>query len=252
MNKEFKLALLYTAWTGDDMEMLKASIRQHKPHVDMVYVCFQFISNKGEHFSMSLNDMDGFPTNTQIFSYTPDLSKNTKENERIKHDFMIQSAKKQGFTHFIMGACDHFYDPNQIEWAKEYHKTHDIDLSITAMRTYYKRPNWYLDPAEDYFMPFIHKMKPETAISRTATYPVRVDPSVKVNTAQSIVVFNEDQVLLHHHSMIRKDIPKKLRNAAASVNWSQGDVQRFISEYENAKPGDSISYFQGRKIVELE
>lgn len=33
-----KLALLYTTWTGDDIEMLKKSIESHSPFVECVVI----------------------------------------------------------------------------------------------------------------------------------------------------------------------------------------------------------------------
>ena len=187
--------------------------------------------------------------------FIPNLYLNTKENERIKHNNMIQQlkqhAKTEVYTHFIMTACDHFYDLDQLNWAKNYHASHDVDLSLTMMRTYYKHDNWYLDPMEYYYMPFIHKLHPETEISKTVKYPVRVDPSVMVNTSKNYRIFTPDECLLHHYSMVRKDIERKLRNAAASIRWTPQQVETFINEYNNAKPGDQISYFQGRKIVEI-
>lgn len=164
---------------------------------------------------------------------------------------MIQFAKQQGYTHFILSAGDHFYNHEQLQFARQWHLNNpQVDLSITKMVTYYKNENWCLYPLESYGMPFIHKLKTETEISRTAVYPIVVDPSVKVNTSENIHVFDENEVLLHHYSMIRKDIKKKFRNAASSIRWTPEMVETFISEYENAKLGDSISYFGGLKLLE--
>lgn len=258
-----RVAMLYTVWVGDDMEMLKKSILHHMHYVDAIYVHYQYISNKGQDsnenrgiFWDMMRELTYEHKNLFLGNfYKPDLTKNTKENERIKHDGMIQYLKAASvyecYTHFIMTACDHFYDPAQLVWAKHYHISHDIDLSFTMMRTYYKHENWYLEPMEYYYMPFIHKLYPNTAISNTIKYPVRVDPSVKVNKCDKYRVFTPCECLLHHYSMVRKDIEKKLRNAAASIRWTPEQVQTFINEYNNAKPGDQIKYFQGRKIVEV-
>jgi hypothetical protein len=251
-----KLALLYTVWTGDDMEMLNRSVNQHAPFADGILICFQNISNKGQKQSgippITLDATISTKSDLVFTLFKPDLKLNTKQNERNKHNEMVQHAKKQGFTHFILCACDHFYEPEQFEYAKKYHVEHpEIDVSFTKMRTYYKHENWYLDPIENYSMPFIHKMYATTRIINTPIYPTRVDPSVKVNTCYHSYEFDTDEIILHHYSMVRKDIEKKLRNAAASIRWSELQILQFISEYQNAKPGDSISYFQGRKIVEI-
>lgn len=249
-----RIAILYTVWTGDDMEMLRRSIRQHYDYVDQIHIWWQDRSNRNEVSENTFFDSNVISEDSKIHYhyFTPDIYLSTKANERMKHDYMIQQAKKQGFTHFILCACDHFYEPAQFEWAKKYHQEKDVDVSFTMMRTYYKHKNWFLDPMEYYYMPFIHRMSANTEISKDIKYPVRVDPSVKVNNCVSWRVFTPEECLLHHYSMVRKDIKKKLRNAASSIRWTPNQVETFIREYENAKPGDSITYFQGRKIVEIQ
>lgn len=244
-----KLAILYTIWTGDDMDMLIRSMNQHAPFVGEIFVCYQRISNKGERSGLSIYSKST-PRFTAIH-FEPNLSLNTKENERIKHNLMIQTAKNNGFTHFIMAACDHFYTPEQFIFAKKFHQSNEIDVSLTFMRTYYKQENWYIEPMEGYCMPFIHKMYPNTEITKRANYPEVVDPSVKVNTSEKIHVFSPEEILLHHYSMVRKDIYKKFRNAAASIRWNEEQIEKFISEYENAKIGDKISYFKNSILTEL-
>jgi hypothetical protein len=63
-------------------------------------------------------------------------------------------------------------------------------------------------------------------------------------------MYTPDEVLLHHYSMIRVNIADKFRNAAASIRWKPEQVTAFIDEFENAKLGNSISYFKGRILVE--
>ena len=245
-----KLAFLYTIWTGDDMEMLQRSIEQHLPHVDGVFLCFQNISNKGEYSNQHLPPIFG-ENKLHYLPFHPNLDVNTKENERIKHDLMIQEAKKQGFTHFIMGACDHFYSKETFYNAKKIHTELDPDVTFTKMITYYKQENWVLWPLENYYMPFIHKMYPNTGILANVRYPVLVDPSVKVSPFMHGYVMDEKEGILHHYSMIRTDIQKKFRNAASSIRWSENQVKTFISEYENAKIGDKITYFKGAELVDV-
>lgn len=249
-----KTALLYTFWTGDDIEMLLHSVNNHKEHFDSVIICYQETSNKGS-FNIISSDLIDFNTQNKygfkLIDFEPDLNKSTKENERVKHNEMIQIAKKDGCTHFVLAAADHFYLPELIQKGKELMISGGHDVIITKMRTYYKHDNWMLWPLEDYYMPFFHKMHPNTEISRTVKYPFTVDPSVKVNTSSNCYVMPESEGLMDHYSMVRNDIQKKFRNAAASIRWSKEQVERFISEYENAKLGDEISYFGGRKLIDV-
>lgn len=248
-----KTALLYTFWTGDDVDMLIRSIEQHKEHVDMIVIGIQGVSNIGEHGLHSDDVVYQYlkllPDGCRIIHFEPNLSLSTKQNERNKHNDMIEIAKDFNCTHFILSAADHFYSKEMFDYGKNVMQTTDVDVILTRMRTYYKQYNWILDPIEEYYMPFIHKLTVNTEITTRVKYPVVVDPSVKVSTAQKFHIAS-DEYLMDHYSMVRMDIEKKFRNAASSIRWTKEDVQTFINEYKNAKVGDSIKYFQGRKIVE--
>lgn len=243
-----KLAALFTVYNG--LEILESSVNAISPYVDGVICAYQNTSNKGEvnpyvgEFCEALG--------LDCIEFVPDLTVNTKTNERTKHDMMLQAAKLRGYTHAILLATDHFYTPEQIKWAKADVAANDWDVTATAMHTYYKRPTWRVDPIEDYFMPFIIAIRPNTTIERVPSFPWKVDPSVQVNTCHHARLYTPDEVLLHHYSMVRVDIQEKFRNAAASIRWKPEQVERFVSEFKNAKLGDQISYFKGRTLVETE
>jgi hypothetical protein len=247
-----KLGILYTTWTGDDMQILKDSIEQHLPFVDGVLVFMDGASMSMEQIPFSeKHRIDYHLSNSKIqqFNFLENDQKfggNPKAIERNKHNQMIQEAKKQGFTHFILAAGDHFYSKETFEAGKEVAES--VDVSFTKMVTYYRTADLAVWPLEDYYMPFIHKMYPETEISTSAKYTVIVDPSVKVNTCSSIVIFEAKQAVLHHYSMVRKNILRKFRNAASSIRWTKEQKETFINEYNNAQIGGKISYFQGREL----
>jgi len=250
-----KLAMLYTTWTGDDMAMLKDSIENHLPYVDGVLVFMDECSLNMEHWPFAEKHRIDFQlsnSKVQLFRISENEMQfgNTKECERFKHDKMIQEAKKQGFTHFILSAGDHFYNPEAFEIGKRHFSEFDTDVSLTKMITYYRDKQTAVWPLEDYYMPFIHKMHPNTEISRNTTYLFRVDPSVKVNTSYRIHLF--DEFYLHHYSMVRKNIKRKFRNAASSIRWTNDQIKTFISEFENAKIGDKITYYQGRELKNID
>lgn len=235
-----KLAICYTIF---DYELLEQSMSNHKDLVDGFVVCFQRLSNTGNTIKP--------PKIDDMVEFTPNLMLNTKQNEIEKHNLMIECAKKRGYTHIIMAAHDHFYDSNQLSYAIEKVKECDFDVTYTKMFTYYKSPTYQITPIEDYFMPFIIKLHPNTKIERQATSIVRVDPSVKVNTNIKSYIFREDEVMLHHFSMIRGDIKAKFSNAASSIRWTKEQVSTFISEYENFEINKPLTYFQSRTCIEV-
>ena len=246
------IAACYTVFNGE--ELLEASMQQMADSVDFFVICYQEISNKGDKNTGLGDKLKQLSPKFNCFfqEYLPNLRTNTKENERIKHQLMLDMARSCGAKHVILAACDHFYDKNQLNYAIRESIVCDYDVTFTRMFTYYKKPTWQIHPPETYFMPLVIKLHPQTAISAVIKYPVLVDPSVKVNTCSRWHLFIMDECALHHYSMVRLDIKSKFKNAAASIRWSQAQVDQFITEYEKAAIGNSISYFQGRKIVEVE
>ena len=249
-----KLTICYTTFNG--LELLEKSISNIYDLVDCIIICHQKISNTGNlEKEPRLNHRilkmlaDEYPK-VRLLNFEPNLSLNTKENERNKHNRMITFSRFFGTTHFVLSACDHFYKKNEFEYVKQKCLVNDYDVTFTKMYTYYKHINWQISPIEDYYMPFIMKLHLNTEIS-TCKYPLQVDPSVKINTCNNFHVFEQNEIMLHHYSMIREDIVDKFTNAAASIRWTPQQIFNFIDEYENAKVGDEISYFRGRKIIEV-
>lgn len=247
-----RLAALYTVFNG--LELLEGSISQIISEVDLVVISFQEVSNRGKKSEEVRSFVRRFERNPKInvIEFIPDLKKDTKQNERDKHFEMIRHASIKGCTHFFLSACDHYYQKSDFKRAKRIYLQNPVDVSLTAMFTYYKRPEWQISPIEEYFMPFICKIHPETVVTQSAVYPVRVDPSVRISPANTFKVFDQSEIMLHHYSMIRVNIEDKFRNAASRFATDEAKIQQHISEYERAKVGDSITYFQGRKLIEVE
>jgi hypothetical protein len=117
------------------------------------------------------------------------------------------------------------------------------------MFTYYKHPAWQLTPMEEYLMPFIMKIYPQTEFGRQK-YPVVVDPALKVNTARHWLIFPVEELVLHHMSMIRVNIREKMQNSVSLGYWPQGSAERYIKEFESysLQENPGVEYFQGRKV----
>lgn len=251
-----KLAACYTVFNG--LELLEESINQIKDHVDEIIICYQNKSNTG-NFNPDVNTFvfdlaKKFRNKMHVIVFHPDLSKNTKENERNKHQQMLLQARALDCTHFFLSATDHFYITEEFIFGKNTCQIQNPDVSFTKMYTYYKDPTWQLTPTESYYMPFIMRLNSSTKIARNSLYPVPTDPSVQVSPAKHTYVFHENDLILHHYSMIRNDIEDKFRNAAASIRWKQEQVKQFIDEYKNynIEENPGLTYFQGRKIKVVE
>jgi hypothetical protein len=250
-----KLSALYSVFNGT--ELLGKSIKQILPHVDTVIVCYQTVSNTGEHdiqvFDKCVKSIlaENIPINRVIFSpFVANLGVNTKQNERDKHNKMLNLARLSGATHFFMSACDHFYDDKSIIYAKKYIENTKTEVTFTQMYTYFKHPTWQLTPMETYLMPFICELKPETYFGRRNPIGAHVDPALYIINANTAHIFASSDAVMHHYSMLRTDIRNKFKSAASSIRWTPEQVKTFIDEFENydIKLNPGITYFQGRSI----
>lgn len=245
-----KLGVFFTVFNGT--ELLNGAIRNIEPYVDVILLHYQNTSNRGhksDEFQKWRKENEGkFSKKIKVLKYKPVNDwRATKQNEARKHTIAIDFLRNEGCSHFMMAACDHYYNPHEFKAAKENLIANPYDVTYTKMYTYYKDPCWRIDPMENYYMPFICKLQANTKIG--GRLPVLVDPSCNVTPYKTYKEYDPKELILHHYSMIRQDIRNKFINAAANINW-QGKVNEFVNEYENydivANPG--VSYFQGRKI----
>ena len=242
-----KLAALYTIFDG--LELLKGSIKQIENDVDVIIISWQKVSNTFNESKEIESFIKTLPSKYILIEYKPQSNMIPNDNERMKHQQLLNKAKELECTHFLFSATDHYYKTEEFKRAKEIALNYDVTTS--KMFTYYKQANWQLTPIEDYQMPFICKLYNNTKIDSNK-YPVHTDPCVRVNTCNKFYEFKESELMLHHYSVIRQDIELKFNNSAASIRWSKKDIEQFIKEYKEAKINDSISYFKGRKLIEVD
>ena len=244
-----KVAALLTVFNG--LELLKPCIDNLRNQVDIIIIAWQDVSNKGVFSPLVEKSVRSFK-DVELVYFEPRLTVNTKENERDKHNLLLNKAREVGASHYLFLATDHFYTDSDFNRGKEAVRMNSYDVTFTAMHTYYKHPDWKLRPIEDYYMPFICKLYDGTKIKEVKNYPVLVDPALQVNTYRNWWLFDINSVALHHYSKVRLDITDKYRNAAASVNWNDEKVSTFLNEFNNAKLGDEITYYGGRKLIQCD
>jgi len=203
-----KLAGIWNVWDGD--ELLERSIELIKPHLDVIIVVFQSISNSGEFYEpkipYNLIDLSEF--------YIPAVNQSGQWNETMKRNKGLELAKSMECTHFIQMDCDEMYFPEDFKKAKEFVYENNLDASYCGLKTYYKYPTKQIVPEENYFVPFIHKIYPETKMLFDKKYPAFADPTRRTNTYANHSEI--DWLRMHHYSFVRSDINRKLRNSSSS------------------------------------
>jgi len=242
-----KLAALYTVFNG--LELLEGSINQIYSETDVIYLGWQNVSHYGEPSSEVepfVNKLAKKYKKVKLFQFKP-RGGNAKKEERRKINQMIRMAQVDSCTHFFISATDHYYDTEQFKWAKQ--KSKQYDVTASKMYTYFKKPEWRLNPIESYYMPFICKLRVHQTHSADTKgkWNVYVDPALCILPNDSFYEFKEDELMMHHYSFIRKDIENKLRNAAARRNFNNR-IYSIIKEYNDFDGVGKVPYYSDHTI----
>ncbi len=244
-----KLAAIYNVWDG--VELLEGSIRCIAPHVDLIIIVYQSVSNFGELYDPLKDILDAitddadskFPkTKFHIMHYEPRLHFGGTINETLKRNIGLDVAKEQKCTHFLHMDCDEYYD--KFEELKQEYIESKADGSVCQMMTYFSLPILRFKNLDNYYVPFIHRLIAETKAGMPNLYPFYVDPTRTINVFKRPVVLLKTGYM-HHFSWIRKDIERKARNSSASSNIKKSTL---ITDCKNAMPGMFVSAYNQELI----
>lgn len=245
-----KLAAIYNAWDG--IELLKGSIDCIKDHVDVVIIVYQKTSNFGEAYNPlpEINRMINGSIWNQVGTPFITLKEFVPEkiggmfNEKEKRNIGLRVAREFGCTHFLHLDCDEYY--KNFAEAKKMYIDSGKKGSVCKLYTYFKHPTYRFANADNYFVPFIHKLTPET-VAGGQSYPFYVDPTRKINETD----VTELPIFMHHFSYIRRNIDRKVRNSSAKKNIEQSSVMEdYYSEVLKTRPeGFFIKFFEQSLIV---
>ena len=239
-----RLGVVYNLFDGE--ELLEDSVKTIRPLVDYITIVYQVVSNFGENnnssevISKRLLE-DGLVDN--IIRYEPEVLyldngevfwESGTRNELVKRNIGLNDCRDNFCTHLLMMDCDEFYTPNQFNSAYKEIAEGNYDTSFCQMVTYYKEPNYRLEPKEKYYVPFIIKLNENTEYKIHEDYPLQIDRTRQTKVGNCIV-FDRDELEMHHFSFIRKDIAKKFNNSSSV--FPKEEVQICIDNFNNFKLG---------------
>lgn len=235
-----RIAAIYNVWDG--AELLSGSIRQIIDHISKLIIVYQDVSNFGEaHDPIPDIDRNTISDAKVHFIHYKPMWNDGGQNERAKRNLGIQKALELGCTHFLHMDCDEYYA--EFDIAKKLFIASGARGSVCRLHTYFKKPTLRLDKPEDYYVPFIHELRPDTQAG-VKEYPFYVDPTRRINEKNVV----ELPVFMHHYSWVRKDIGRKVRNSTARDNLKR---KSYIAEYnKDLKEGDYLTCYE-RTLIEV-
>jgi hypothetical protein len=239
-----KLAALYNVWDGD--ELLLGSIKQIQDHVDTIVIIYQDVSNFGEQYHPNveyISECIRVGVKIFVYKYNPVVG-GGGFNERAKRNMAIEIARKAGCTHFFHIDVDEYYENFSV--IKEAYIQADRSGSVLKLFTYFKEPTLRFENPDNYYVPFIHQLKPDTTAGSFKQYPFYVDPTRRVNEIDVI----ELPFFMHHFSWVRKDIMRKVRNSTARSNI---DKTTLVTDYlsPDTKEGTLVRDYQNMSLVRV-
>ena len=237
-----KLAAIYNVYDG--VELLRPSMKCLYDHVDLLIIVYQDVSNFGETDSPFADIEElGLLDKVILVKFDPIVEMGGSMNERAKRNLGIDFARANHCTHFLSLDVDEFYE--DFGDAKRQFIRSGGKGSVCRMHTYFKTPTFRFDRPEDYFVPFIHELRDETA-SGASRYQFYVDPTRRVNEEDVV----ELPIFMHHFSWVRKDIMRKARNSSATGIISNSTI---MDDYNNPNLSEGFLLRNwGRKIVAVE
>jgi hypothetical protein len=244
-----KLACIYNVW--DASYLLRGSIMQIRKHVDVVIVVRQDVSNYGEVSQESQVVCDQLLFEgliDQVILFVPEnhLKRKGFHNECKKRNLGLERAKELQCTHYILMDCDEYYHEHQFANAKNIVEKSGYEFTRISLYTYFKEPTWKLVPLENYYVPFICRLKQTTLIGNDHS-GAYVDPARAPKQIMKISDLPISWIVMHHYSWIRKDIGQKLRNSSARDNFAS--IDDIVAEFQGYD-GEGCPPFYSGHIVE--
>lgn len=242
-----KIGISINMWKGE--EFLPHLIAQIKKHVGYVVVVYQDKSNFGEireDFKPILKRMVEYDFISEYVVYSPKTDVEEKylgiANELEKRNIGLKKCIENGCTHLFDCDTDEFYHTEQFEKAVKEVIEGGYDSSFAKMRTYYKYPDCVLKEVENYYVPFIYKIDENSKFEpiENIDFPVLTDGKRRIKSSHPLV-FNEDELMMHHYSYVRKskyDMLSKFNNASSRLNLSKERIDELIECWENFDYGD--------------
>lgn len=234
-----KLAAIYNVWDGE--ELLIPSMRSMQFGVDVFIIVYQRVSNFGEKYN-PLENLDLSEFNHVLIEYTP-TPNNGFSNETAKRNMGLQAAKELNCTHFLHMDCDEFYQ--YFAFSKDEYLQSGAEGSVAKIITYFKKPTLRLKQHDNYYVPFIHRLRTDT-MAGAKEYPFYVDPTRKINTDSVFLITDS----MHHFSYVRKDIERKVRNSSARKNIEKSNLLRDYYD-PNIGPGSLVIDFH-QTLIEVD
>jgi hypothetical protein len=236
-----KLGISYNLFDGE--ELLEGSINCIRKYVDFISVVYQTVSNFGNKANPNLVDyLMKIKSNKlidELYEYIP-TTFHGAGNEIEKRNIGLQLSRNVGCSHHMSIDADEYYLGYEFKHAKEKIIKNDNDASFCPIINYYKTWEYIIKITETVSFPLtfppyvsmIYKIKPNSQFLSKGKYVVLIDPTRKIQPINNPIIFERNEIQMHHGSYIRNDISIKLINSSANKNFNE-EINTIIDYYSS-------------------
>ncbi len=252
-----KLGAVWNVFDG--IELLEYSLKSIRNCVDYTIVIYQDVSNYGNKSTVNtlelLNRLKESKLIDEIILYHPDLKLNGHGNELAKRNLGLNRCRQLNCKYYISLDTDELYTEDEFNKAFEYIKNTNCDASACKMLTFYKTPEFVVDPPEEYVVPFIYKITDKNFKLGTI-WPVAADCTRKLEYI-NLKLFERSEIQMRHYSYVRNDIRAKLKNSSASGNFSSRieEIARYHDTWTEKKKcllaGKEQRFYDVKKVEDV-
>jgi len=233
-NKNTKIGVSYNVFDG--YELLPFSIKAIREHVDYINIIYQSISYQGnscdDELLLMLNTLLEQGLIDEIKCVNPIKNIPSTKFEIKKRRVGLRLAQARGCTHFMANDCDEFYETDSFNKAKDFIIKNNIKSSVAYLVDYVKEPIYQINNPNNYYVPFIFKLRLFSNMKKPANFPKQVDGSRCLNSKQNFHEFKQDELLCHHMRLVRKNLLSKYANRSNKKDLKY-DIDDAVNNIQN-------------------
>lgn len=230
-----KLGLSYGAFDG--LELLEYVLKEIRSEVDFICLVRQYTSYHGNSADpVDLETIDWLKKvglADEIVDCTYDLSLPPRTNETLMRNIGLDRSIANGCTHHGSVDVDEFYLKDQLRYAKS--AIADYEWSLAESLDYYKHPTYKIIPERRHLISLIHPVHVRYAMNRE--FPYRVDLTRRPDRCEKCLVFQPNEIEIHHMNYVRNNIRKKCGNNLNHIKRSQ---KKFYETFDKYKLGERL------------
>jgi hypothetical protein len=251
-----KFGVSYNVFDGE--ELLKDSILSIREFIQYISVVYQKKSNYGNDCAEDLVDLlfdlkdEGLVD--EIVEFVPQYfgERYCHNNELLKRNIGLELSRKNYCTHHMSMDTDEFYVKEEFQNLVDFLKKNQNIATYCGLVNYYKTPEYLLNYNDDTKVSLLFPIKDKNVTYKMGyvNAPHIVDPTRRP-FYDKYHLFDSDFIVMHHMTMVRKNIQAKLLNSSARINFDRGNHIQEIIDYYNNWNGENLIGKTVRGNVEL-